>query len=107
MEMATINKVLLDANKQFEAISEQFQTLQILNEKGEIVNKEAMPDLTDEQLKELMTRMVYTRVLDQRSISLNRQGRLGFLCSNCWSGSIAAGFAICLGKRRFHFAGLS
>ena len=25
-----------------------------------------------------MTRMVYTRILDQRSISLNRQGRLGF-----------------------------
>ncbi|MDY0396241.1 pyruvate dehydrogenase (acetyl-transferring) E1 component subunit alpha [Virgibacillus halophilus] len=51
---------------------------QVLNEKGEIVNKDAMPDLSDEQLKELMTRMVYTRVLDQRSIALNRQGRLGF-----------------------------
>lgn len=53
-------------------------TLQILNEEGEIVNEAAMPDLTDEQLKELMKRMVWTRVLDQRSISLNRQGRLGF-----------------------------
>ena len=29
-------------------------------------------------LQELMRRMVYTRILDQRSISLNRQGRLGF-----------------------------
>ena len=37
-----------------------------------------MPELTDEQLLELMSRMVYTRILDQRSISLNRQGRLGF-----------------------------
>ena len=37
-----------------------------------------MPELSDDQLKELMRRMVYTRVLDQRSISLNRQGRLGF-----------------------------
>jgi pyruvate dehydrogenase E1 component alpha subunit len=54
------------------------ETLQILNEEGEIVNEAAMPELTDEQLKELMTRMVWTRVLDQRSISLNRQGRLGF-----------------------------
>ena len=25
-----------------------------------------------------MERMVWTRILDQRSISLNRQGRLGF-----------------------------
>src|SRR5690625_7968502 len=37
-----------------------------------------MPDLSDEDLKELMRRMVYTRILDERSIALNRQGRLGF-----------------------------
>ncbi|OEH93881.1 pyruvate dehydrogenase (acetyl-transferring) E1 component subunit alpha [Bacillus solimangrovi] len=59
-------------------VEEQFETLQVLNEEGEVVNQDAMPDLSDEQLKELMTRMVYTRILDQRSISLNRQGRLGF-----------------------------
>lgn len=59
-------------------VEQEFQTFQILNENGEIVNKEEEPDLSDEQLRELMRRMVYTRVLDQRSISLNRQGRLGF-----------------------------
>ena len=59
-------------------IENEFQTFQILNENGEIVNKEEEPNLTDEQLRELMKRMVFTRVLDQRSISLNRQGRLGF-----------------------------
>lgn len=59
-------------------VEEMFQTFQIMNEEGQIVNEQAMPDLSDEQLKELMRRMVYTRVLDQRSISLNRQGRLGF-----------------------------
>src|SRR5690606_25424508 len=51
---------------------------QILNEDGKIVNKDDMPDLSDDELKELMRRMVYTRILDQRSIALNRQGRLGF-----------------------------
>ncbi|MCP8970310.1 pyruvate dehydrogenase (acetyl-transferring) E1 component subunit alpha [Ectobacillus ponti] len=71
-------KALFNAEEQFQAIQAQFQTFQILNEEGEVVNPDAMPDLTDDQLKELMTRMVYTRVLDQRSISLNRQGRLGF-----------------------------
>jgi pyruvate dehydrogenase E1 component alpha subunit len=71
-------KALIDGVQQLKAVEEQFQTLQILNEEGEVVNADAMPDLTDEQLKELMSRMVYTRVLDQRSISLNRQGRLGF-----------------------------
>ncbi|SOC35221.1 pyruvate dehydrogenase (acetyl-transferring) E1 component subunit alpha [Ureibacillus acetophenoni] len=59
-------------------IEEKFQMFQILNEKGEIVDKENEPNLSDEELVELMTRMVYTRILDQRSISLNRQGRLGF-----------------------------
>lgn len=59
-------------------IEDQFETFQILNEDGEVVNEEAMPELSDDELKELMHRMVYTRILDQRSISLNRQGRLGF-----------------------------
>ncbi|MGB7999391.1 MAG: pyruvate dehydrogenase (acetyl-transferring) E1 component subunit alpha [Anaerobacillus sp.] len=64
--------------KTIENIEGQFEMFQILNENGEIVNKDAMPELSDEQLQELMRRMVYTRILDQRSISLNRQGRLGF-----------------------------
>lgn len=59
-------------------IEEQFETFQILNEEGEIVNESEMPDLSDDQLQELMRRMVYTRIWDQRAISLNRQGRLGF-----------------------------
>ncbi|MBP3041517.1 pyruvate dehydrogenase (acetyl-transferring) E1 component subunit alpha [Bacillaceae bacterium Marseille-Q3522] len=67
-----------NAKETLAKVSEQFQTLQILNEEGEVVNEAALPDLSDEQLQELMRRMVYTRILDQRSISLNRQGRLGF-----------------------------
>merc|ERR1712093_878416 len=69
---------VVDSKKQFEAISKVFETFQILNEEGKVVNEAAMPELSDDQLKELMRRMVYTRILDQRSISLNRQGRLGF-----------------------------
>jgi len=61
-----------------ETIESKFEMFQILDENGKIVNEKAMPDLSDEELKELMKRMVYTRVLDQRSIALNRQGRLGF-----------------------------
>ncbi|HET7615696.1 MAG TPA: pyruvate dehydrogenase (acetyl-transferring) E1 component subunit alpha, partial [Bacillales bacterium] len=51
---------------------------QILSPDGEIVNEDEMPDLSDEDLQELMHRMVYTRIWDQRAVSLNRQGRLGF-----------------------------
>ncbi|WP_416827002.1 pyruvate dehydrogenase (acetyl-transferring) E1 component subunit alpha [Ectobacillus polymachus] len=75
---ANTKKSPFNVEEQFKTIEETFQTLQILNEQGEVVNEAAMPELSDDQLKELMRRMVYTRVLDQRSISLNRQGRLGF-----------------------------
>lgn len=71
--MITMAKKLLqhfDAN--------EVKTFQLLNEHGEVQNEAFLPDMTDEQLKELMRRMVYTRIWDQRAISLNRQGRLGF-----------------------------
>lgn len=77
-------------------IENKFTPIQILNEDGEIVNPEYMPDLSDDQLKELMRRMVYTRVLDQRSISLNRQGRLGFYAPTAGqeASQIASHFAL-------------
>lgn len=85
-----------DKQKQFDAIASQFETLQILNEEGEVVNEAAMPEISDEQLKELMSRMVYTRILDQRSISLNRQGRLGFYAPTAGqeASQIASQFAL-------------
>ena len=86
----------LDVKKQLETVDKQFQTLQILNEEGEVVNDDAMPDLTDEQLQELMRRMVYTRILDQRSTALNRQGRLGFYAPTAGqeASQIASHFAL-------------
>ncbi|QKS71577.1 pyruvate dehydrogenase (acetyl-transferring) E1 component subunit alpha [Paenalkalicoccus suaedae] len=68
----------MEKTKELQQVEEQFEMFQILDEKGKVVNKDAMPELSDEQLKEMMTRMVYTRIWDQRAISLNRQGRLGF-----------------------------
>lgn len=67
-----------DPVKALQLVESQFDMVQILNEEGTIVDKDLDPKLPDEDLVELMDRMVYTRILDQRSISLNRQGRLGF-----------------------------
>lgn len=72
------NRIISDAAERLEKVAEHFQTLQIINEQGEVVNEGALPSLSDSQMQELMKRMVYGRILDQRSISLNRQGRLGF-----------------------------
>ncbi len=54
-----------------------------------------MPELSDDQLKELMRCMVYTRASDRVSISLNRQGRLG-LTHYSWTTSfeLASHFAL-------------
>lgn len=68
----------IDFNALMEKVDADFPTFQILDQDGKIVNKDALPDLSDEELVELMTRMVWSRVLDQRSTALNRQGRLGF-----------------------------
>jgi pyruvate dehydrogenase E1 component alpha subunit len=63
---------------QHEVQVSQVTMLTIIDHNGEVVNESAMPKLSDEQLKELMRRMVFTRIWDQRSVSLGRQGRLGF-----------------------------
>lgn len=53
-------------------------TLQVISPQGEMVNKNQLPELSDDQLRELMRRMVFTRIWDQTAIGLARQGRLGF-----------------------------
>ncbi|WP_027107596.1 pyruvate dehydrogenase (acetyl-transferring) E1 component subunit alpha [Lacticigenium naphthae] len=66
----------------FEALMSSLEALypmvQILDKDGNIVNEDIMPDLSDDQLVELMERMVWSRILHERSMALARQGRLGF-----------------------------
>jgi pyruvate dehydrogenase E1 component alpha subunit len=59
-------------------VKEDAGPLQVLKPDGTVTSPELMPKISDDQLKELMRKMVYTRIWDQRAISLNRQGRLGF-----------------------------
>jgi len=61
-----------------EARAEPFKMLSVLNEEGEVISESDMPQLDGAQLKELMRRMVFTRIWDNRAVSLGRQGRLGF-----------------------------
>ncbi|SMF86292.1 pyruvate dehydrogenase E1 component alpha subunit [Paenibacillus uliginis N3/975] len=62
----------------YEVYTEEVETLSVLSPDGEIVNKDLLPKLTDDQLKEIMYRMVFTRTWDDRAVNLGRQGRLGF-----------------------------
>ena len=65
-------------SKDYEVTAGEVKALTIISPEGKVVNAEEMPDLTDEQLKEIMRRMVFTRTWDERAINLGRQGRLGF-----------------------------
>lgn len=68
----------IDFQAVLDEVNADFPTYQVLDKDGKVVNKDLVPDLSDDELVELMTRMVWSRVLDQRSTALNRQGRLGF-----------------------------
>jgi pyruvate dehydrogenase E1 component alpha subunit len=57
---------------------EKVQPLSILSLDGSVIHNEELPQLSDDQLKELVRRMVFTRTWDQRAVNLTRQGRLGF-----------------------------
>ena len=71
-------KTTIDFEALLEKVNADFPTYQVLDQDGNVVNPDLMPELSDEELVELMTRMVWSRVLHQRSTALNRQGRLGF-----------------------------
>lgn len=62
----------------YEVQAAEVEALSIISAEGKVVNEEELPKLNNDQLKEIMRRMVYTRTVDQRAISLQRQGRLGF-----------------------------
>ncbi|TCZ77200.1 pyruvate dehydrogenase (acetyl-transferring) E1 component subunit alpha [Paenibacillus albiflavus] len=71
-----MSKVLSKLN--YEVSSEDISPLSVLALDGSIEHEEKMPNLSDDQLRELMRRMVFTRTWDERAINLGRQGRLGF-----------------------------
>ena len=62
----------------YEVYTEDVEALSVLSADGKVSNKDKMPSLTDDQLKELMYRMIFTRAWDDRAVNLGRQARLGF-----------------------------
>lgn len=82
--------------KSYEVRLQELETLSILSDEGDIINQDLFPNLSDDQLKEIMRRMAFTRVWDQRAVSLSRQGRLGFYApvSGQEASMIGTGFAL-------------
>jgi pyruvate dehydrogenase E1 component alpha subunit len=65
-------------DKSHEVRLQEVRPLSVLSPEGELHPGQDIPEISGEQLQEMMRRMVFTRVWDQRAVSLNRQGRLGF-----------------------------
>lgn len=78
VEMANKKKQAIDFAEILETINADFPFYQAIDKDGKVVNENLIPDLSDEELVELMSQMVWSRILDQRSTALNRQGRIGF-----------------------------
>lgn len=74
----------------------EIKPVQVLDEHGKIVAPELFPELDDEQLVELFKKMLWSRILDERSTKLNRQGRLGFFAPTAGeeASQIASEFAM-------------
>ncbi|UJF14979.1 pyruvate dehydrogenase (acetyl-transferring) E1 component subunit alpha [Jeotgalibaca sp. MA1X17-3] len=92
--MAT-KKTKFDLDALLNPSNTDFRMVQILDENGVVVNPDLMPDVTDEELVQFMSDMVWSRILHERSTALNRQGRLGFYAPTAGQeasqlGSIAA-----------------
>lgn len=59
-------------------VAAQFSMVQIIDKDGNVVNEDIMPNLSDEQLVDLMDRMVFSRTLHEETTKFSKQGRLGF-----------------------------
>lgn len=88
-------------DKIYEVKLYDLKALSILSEHGEVVDEKILPELSDNQLKELMRRMVFTRTWDQRAVSLSRQGRLGFYAPVSGQEGSMIGTEFALGKDDF------
>lgn len=75
--------------------------IQVMNEKGEIVNQDLFPDLTDDQLVDLFKKMLWERILNERSTKLNRQGRLGFYAPTAGEEASEMGSSYAMEKEDF------
>jgi len=73
-----MTKDVLGFQKQLDDVAKLYPEVQVLDNDGKVINPDLMPDLTDEQLVELMERMLWGRTLNERSIVLAKQGKLGF-----------------------------
>jgi pyruvate dehydrogenase E1 component alpha subunit len=82
-----------------ENIIERFEVkyLQVVNEKGE-ADSSLLPPLTDEEIKRIFETIILVRTFNSRSLSLQREGRIGTYASMYGQEASEVGSALALDK---------
>ncbi|KRM94054.1 pyruvate dehydrogenase E1 component subunit alpha [Lentilactobacillus senioris DSM 24302 = JCM 17472] len=102
--MAAKSKQIVDFDKIKSTMSDPYnKPVQIVNEKGEIVNKELFDQFSDDQLVDFMEKMVWERTLHEQTMSFSRQGRLGFYAPTFGEEASEMGIASAMQKQDFIF----
>lgn len=71
---------------------------QVLNENGEVVNKDDVPNFEKDQLLYLYRMMLYTRIIDDKALSYQRQGRMLTYAPNTGQEAAQIGSAYAMDK---------
>ena len=73
--------------------------LQIMDEEGNIIKPELMPDLGDEEIKQMYKLMIQTRETDKKALMYQRQGRMLTYAPNLGQEAAQVGSAFTLAKK--------
>lgn len=71
----------------------------ILDEDGKVTDKESLPPLSEDELKYLHRTMVFTRIIDEKALSYQRQGRMLTYAPNTGQEAAQVGSAYALEKK--------
>lgn len=70
----------------------------ILNEKGEVINEKDLPSLSNDELLYLYKTMLYSRTIDEKALSYQRQGRMLTYAPNIGQEAAQIGSAYAMDK---------
>jgi pyruvate dehydrogenase E1 component alpha subunit len=80
----------------------KIEMVQLLDESGALVGK--MPDISDDKLCDMYRQMVFSRMFDERSVRLQRQGRIGTYAPFSGQEGAQVGSAFAIRKTDWIFA---
>lgn len=100
--MSKMNDIF-EWGKQLQDVGKLYPTFQVLDNEGVVLHEEALADIAEEDLVELMKAMVFARTLNERSVVLGKQGRLGFYAPTEGLEAAQMGSYYALDKKDFFF----